>query len=95
MSDQTEPLILTVLDWVNLGRLNPGDGLDETALVVEIGVVRASAKQHRIVKPSGWLAACRAKAPRCFAPFRRNFQAFLKRMRTLGAKPRASCPKAE
>lgn len=38
MAGQTETLISTIMTWIDIGRLNPGDAIDEAALVAEFGI---------------------------------------------------------
>ena len=45
MAGQTETLIETILQWIDIGRLNPGDVVDETALVAEFGVSRTPVRE--------------------------------------------------
>lgn len=45
MAGQTETLITTILDWIDIGRLNPGDVIDEQPLVEEFGVSRTPVRE--------------------------------------------------
>jgi DNA-binding GntR family transcriptional regulator len=40
MAGQTETLINEILSWIDTGRLNPGDVIDEAELVTEFAVLR-------------------------------------------------------
>lgn len=45
MAGQTETLVATILNWIDIGRLNPGDPLDEAALVSEFGISRTPVRE--------------------------------------------------
>lgn len=45
MAGQTETLIATLLNWIDIGQLNPGDAIDEAALAAEFGISRTPVRE--------------------------------------------------
>ena len=45
MAGQTETLIDAILTWIDIGRINPGDPIDEAALVDEFAVSRTPVRE--------------------------------------------------
>ena len=45
MAGQTETLVSTITNWIDLGRLNPGDLIDEGALASEFGISRTPIRE--------------------------------------------------
>ena len=45
MAGQTETLTNTLLSWIDAGRLNPGDVIDEAELVTEFAVSRTPVRE--------------------------------------------------
>lgn len=45
MAGQTETIVATILNWIDIGRLNPGDPLDEATLVAEFGISRTPVRE--------------------------------------------------
>mgnify|MGYP006374857653 CR=1 FL=1 len=78
MAGQTESLIATVLDWIDLGRLNPGDVIDETALVAEFGVSRTPVREAVLqLEAMGLVRRLPRKGATVFRPTLEEFLAIL------------------
>lgn len=45
MPSQSDMIAQTLLDWIDAGRLNPGDEIDESALVEQFGVSRTPVRE--------------------------------------------------
>ena len=45
MAGQTDTLIATIMDWIDIGRLNPGDPIDESLLAAEFGISRTPVRE--------------------------------------------------
>ena len=45
MTLQNDTLLATILNWIDIGRLNPGDVIDEQPLVEECGVSRTPVRE--------------------------------------------------
>ena len=45
MAGQTDTLIATIMNWIDIGRLNPGDPIDESLLAAEFGISRTPVRE--------------------------------------------------
>ena len=45
MAGQTETQVSTIMDWIDIGRLNPGDVIDESKLVAELTISRTPVRE--------------------------------------------------
>ena len=57
MAGQTETLIETIMQWIDIGRLKPGDLIDESALVAEFSVSRTPVREALLQLEAGDRAA--------------------------------------
>ena len=53
MAGQTETLISTILDWIDIGRLNPGDLIDDAVLADEFAVSRTPVREALLQLEAG------------------------------------------
>lgn len=78
MPSQTDTILTTVLGWIDEGRLNPGDELDEAALVAEFGVSRTPVREALIrLEAMGMLTRSPRKGAVVFKPTLAEFLALL------------------
>lgn len=78
MAGQTETLISTILSWIDIGRLNPGDVVDETALVAEFGVSRTPVREAVLqLEAMGLVRRLPRKGATVFRPTLEEFLAIL------------------
>jgi DNA-binding GntR family transcriptional regulator len=78
MAGQTETLITTILGWIDLGRLNPGDVVDESALVAEFGVSRTPVREAVLqLEAMGLIRRLPRKGATVFRPSLEEFLAIL------------------
>lgn len=78
MAGQTETLISTILDWIDIGRLNPGDLIDETALVEEFAVSRTPVREAILqLEATGLVKRLPRKGATVFRPSLEEFLAIL------------------
>ena len=78
MPSQTDTILTTVLDWIDQGRLNPGDELDEAALVAEFGVSRTPVREALIrLEAQGLVIRAPRKGAVLFKPTLPEFLAIL------------------
>ena len=78
MAGQTETLIATLMDWIDTGRLNPGDPVDETALVAEFGVSRTPVREAILqLEAVGLIRRNPRKGATLFRPTLEEFLAIL------------------
>jgi DNA-binding GntR family transcriptional regulator len=78
MAGQTETLIETLLDWIDLGRLNPGDVIDEPALVAEFGISRTPVREAVLqLEAMGLVRRLPRKGATVFRPTLEEFLAIL------------------
>ena len=78
MAGQTETLICTLMDWIDLGHLNPGDVIDETALVARFGVSRTPVREAVLqLEAMGLVRRLPRKGATVFRPTLEEFLAIL------------------
>lgn len=78
MAGQTETLIATIMDWIDIGRLNPGDPIDESALVAEFGVSRTPVREAMLqLEATGLIRRHPRKGATLFRPTLEEFLAIL------------------
>lgn len=78
MTAQSDSLISTLLDWIDLGRLNPGDLLDEAALVAEFKVSRTPVREAILqLEAMGLVRRLPRKGATVFRPTLEEFLAIL------------------
>ncbi len=78
MAGQTETLLSAILEWIDLGRLNPGDVIDETALVEAFGVSRTPVREAMLqLEAVGLIRRLPRKGATVFRPTLEEFLAIL------------------
>lgn len=78
MAGQTDTLIATLMGWIDTGRLNPGDPVDETALVAEFGVSRTPVREAILqLEAMGLIRRNPRKGATLFRPTLEEFLAIL------------------
>jgi DNA-binding GntR family transcriptional regulator len=78
MAGQTEILIAALMSWIDTGRLNPGDAVDESALVAEFGVSRTPVREALLqLEAVGLLRRHPRKGATLFRPTLEEFLAIL------------------
>jgi DNA-binding GntR family transcriptional regulator len=78
MSGQTDTMIATLMAWIDTGRLNPGDPLDEAALVAEFGVSRTPVREAILqLEAMGLVRRNPRKGATLFRPTLEQFLAIL------------------
>lgn len=78
MAGQTETLIETILQWIDIGRLKPGDPIDEVALVTEFGVSRTPVREALLqLEAVGLIRRHPRKGATLFRPTLEEFLAIL------------------
>jgi DNA-binding GntR family transcriptional regulator len=78
MVAQPEPLLTTLLSWIDLGRLNPGDVIDEATLVAEFAVSRTPVREALLqLEAMGLLRRLPRKGAVVFRPTLEEFLAIL------------------
>ena len=78
MAGQTDILIETLMSWIDTGRLNPGDPVDETALVAEFGVSRTPVREALLhLEAMGLVRRNPRKGATVFRPTLEEFLAIL------------------
>ena len=71
-------MISTILSWIDIGRLNPGDVVDETALVAEFGVSRTPVREAVLqLEAMGLIRRLPRKGATVFRPTLEEFLAIL------------------
>lgn len=78
MADQASPLISTVLNWIDIGRLNPGDVIDEATVAAEFGVSRTPVREAILqLEAMGLVRRLPRKGATVFRPTLEEFLAIL------------------
>lgn len=78
MAGQTDALITTIIRWIDIGRLNPGDAIDEAALVAEFGVSRTPLREALLkLEAMGLIRRHPRKGATLFKPTLEEFLAIL------------------
>ncbi len=78
MAGQTETLIDTILHWIDVGRLKPGDAIDEAALVAEFAVSRTPVREAMLqLEAVGLIRRHPRKGATLFRPTLEEFLAIL------------------
>jgi DNA-binding GntR family transcriptional regulator len=78
MAGQTDALITTITRWIDIGRLNPGDAIDEAALVMEFGVSRTPLREALLkLEAMGLIRRHPRKGATLFKPTLEEFLAIL------------------
>jgi DNA-binding GntR family transcriptional regulator len=78
MAGQTDALIATITRWIDIGRLNPGDVIDEAALVAEFGVSRTPLREALLkLEAMGLIRRHPRKGATLFKPTLEEFLAIL------------------
>jgi DNA-binding GntR family transcriptional regulator len=78
MAGQTETLIETILQWIDIGRLKPGDLIDEAALVAEFSVSRTPVREALLqLEAVGLIRRHPRKGATLFRPTLEEFLAIL------------------
>ena len=78
MAGQTETLVSTITDWIDLGRLNPGDLVDEAALAAEFGISRTPIREALLqLEAIGLIRRLPRKGATIFRPTLEEFLAIL------------------
>ena len=78
MAGQSETLIATLMTWIDIGRLNPGDVIDEAALVAEFGISRTPLREALLqLEAVGLVRRHPRKGATVFRPTLEEFLAIL------------------
>lgn len=78
MAGQTETLTNTLLSWIDAGRLNPGDVIDEAELVAEFAVSRTPVREAILqLEAMGLVRRLPRKGATVFRPSLEEFLAIL------------------
>jgi DNA-binding GntR family transcriptional regulator len=78
MTGSSETLLGTLLSWIDLGRLNPGDIIDEGALVMEFAVSRTPVREALLqLEAKGLIRRLPRKGAVVFKPTLEEFLAIL------------------
>ncbi len=78
MAGQTETLTNTILSWIDAGRLNPGDVIDEAELVAEFAVSRTPVREAILqLEAMGLVRRLPRKGATVFRPSLEEFLAIL------------------
>ena len=78
MAGHTDILIETILSWIDIGRLNPGDVIDEAQLVEEFGVSRTPVREAFLhLEATGLIRRLPRKGATVFRPTLEEFLAIL------------------
>jgi len=78
LPSQTDAIVATLLDWIDAGRLNPGDEIDESALVAQFGVSRTPVREALMqIEATGLVRRLPRKGALVFKPTLAEFLAIL------------------
>ena len=78
MAMQNDTLLATILSWIDIGRLNPGDVIDEQPLVEEFGVSRTPVREALLqLEAMGLIRRLPRKGAVVFRPTLEEFLAIL------------------
>lgn len=78
MAGQTETLMDTLVNWIDIGRLNPGDTIEEAALVAEFNVSRTPVREALLqLEAMGLIRRHPRKGATLFRPTLEEFLAIL------------------
>ena len=78
MAGQTDTLIATIMGWIDLGRLNPGDPIDEAALAAEFAISRTPVSEAILkLEAMGMIRRHPRKGATLFRPTLEEFLAIL------------------
>ena len=78
MANQTETIVTTLFEWIDSGRLNPGDEIEEAALVQQFGVSRTPVREALMqVEATGLVKRLPRKGAMVFKPTLAEFLAIL------------------
>ena len=78
MTSQTETIVRSLHEWIDAGRLNPGDEIDEAALAAEFGVSRTPVREALIrIEATGLLRRLPRRGAVVFKPTLEEFLAIL------------------
>jgi DNA-binding GntR family transcriptional regulator len=78
LPSQTDTILTTVMDWIDQGRLNPGDEVDEAAMVAEFAVSRTPVREALIrLEAMGLIVRSPRKGAVVFRPTLAEFLAIL------------------
>ncbi|MCW1933736.1 GntR family transcriptional regulator [Pararhodobacter zhoushanensis] len=78
MANQTETILRSLLDWIDTGRLNPGDEIEEAALVQQFGVSRTPVREALMqIEATGLVKRLPRKGAVVFKPTLAEFLAIL------------------
>ena len=78
MAGQTETLITAIMAWIDIGRLNPGDSIDEALLAAEFGTSRTPIREAILkLEAVGLIRRHPRKGATLFRPTLEEFLAIL------------------
>jgi DNA-binding GntR family transcriptional regulator len=78
VANQTETIVRTLLDWIDAGTLNPGDEIEEAALVARFGVSRTPVREALMqVEATGLVRRLPRKGAVVFKPTLEEFLGIL------------------
>jgi DNA-binding GntR family transcriptional regulator len=78
MAGQTETLISTLMEWIDIGRLNPGDAIDEGQLAAEFSISRTPVREAMLqLEAIGLIRRHPRKGATVFRPTLQEFLAIL------------------
>ena len=78
MANQTETIVKTLLNWIDAGRLNPGDEIEEATLLAQFGVSRTPVREALMqIEATGLMRRLPRKGAVVFKPTLPEFLAIL------------------